>query len=224
MHNISEDMRRATRDLDLDFIRYSLEDPSIKKFISELNNVKDDIKIEIIGKIMPLHHQDYDGKRVFIKISDNNKNNIETKLDIGVHKLFDIEQEEYCFNFDIINKNATLLINSKEQIFTEKLKSLLKLGRRSTRYKDIFDFYYLINTAKLDKDKIIKFFSILIFNDETMRENSINDILSRLQSILTLKMYKKNLEDSKVNWLDVSSDEAIQNILDFIKNLEYSVV
>ena len=31
------------------------------------------------------------------------------------------------------------LINSKEQMFTEKLRSILKFGPLSTRYKDIFD-------------------------------------------------------------------------------------
>ena len=34
MHNISKDSRRATRDLDLDFIKYSLDDKSIKNFIN----------------------------------------------------------------------------------------------------------------------------------------------------------------------------------------------
>ena len=33
MHNISKDMRRATRDMDIDFIKYSLEDKSILDFI-----------------------------------------------------------------------------------------------------------------------------------------------------------------------------------------------
>ena len=33
MHSISKDKRRATRDLDLDFIKYSLEDKSIINFI-----------------------------------------------------------------------------------------------------------------------------------------------------------------------------------------------
>ena len=51
MHNISKDMRRATRDMDIDFIKYSLEDNSIRDFIKELNNTKDGIKIKIIGKL-----------------------------------------------------------------------------------------------------------------------------------------------------------------------------
>ena len=123
MHNMSNSVRRATRDLDLDFIKYSLDDDSIRNFISKLNLVNDNRKIEIIDKITELHHQDYDGKRVVIKITDDNNYSITTKMDIGVHKLFDLKQEEYYFDFDIINNGVNLLINSVEQIFSEKLKS-----------------------------------------------------------------------------------------------------
>lgn len=151
MHSISNSVRRATRDLDLDFIKYSLEDESIRSFIDKLNSVGDNITVEIIGKIEELHHQDYSGKRVYIKISDVNNYEIDTKLDIGVHKLFELEQDDYYFNLDAMEDGVSLLINSPEQIFTEKLKSLLKLGFRSTRYKDLFDFYYLINYDKLDR-------------------------------------------------------------------------
>ncbi len=87
MHNLSNDKRRATRDLDLDFIKYSLDDNSIINFISELNNSINSINFEIMDEIISLHHQDYKGKRVFLKIKDNYKNEIDTKLDIGVHKL-----------------------------------------------------------------------------------------------------------------------------------------
>lgn len=219
MHSISSDIRRATRDLDLDFIRYSLEDESIINFIKQLNDVDDNIKIEVVGKIKPLHHQDYDGKRVLLKLIDISNNSLNTKLDIGVHKLFEIEQDEYCFNFDIAKENANLLINSKEQIFTEKLKSLLKLGVASTRYKDIFDFYYLINVSKLNNDKLKNCFDILIFNDEKMRENNMQDILKRLEMILNIKAYRDKLSDPKVNWLDISLSEAIESVLKYIENL-----
>lgn len=99
MHSISKDMRRATRDMDLDFIKYSLEDNSIIRFIDELSNVDDGIKIKIDGEIKELHYQDYDGKRVNIELFDKYGNKLKTKLDIGVHKLLDIKQDEYCFDF-----------------------------------------------------------------------------------------------------------------------------
>ena len=56
MHSISKNKRRATRDLDLDFIKYSLDDKSIVNFVQLLNKVNDGIKISIDGKIIPLNH------------------------------------------------------------------------------------------------------------------------------------------------------------------------
>ena len=96
MMAISKDIRRATQDLDIDFIRYSLDDSAIQTFIEKLNDK--DIKIEITSPIKRLHHQDYEGKRVFIDISDNFGNVFSTKLDIGVHKDIDIDQDELCFD------------------------------------------------------------------------------------------------------------------------------
>lgn len=122
MHSISNDLRRATRDLDLDFIKYSLDDNSIIKFIENLNNQEDNVSVDVIGKITELKQQDYSGKRVLIKLKDTYNNEINTKLDIGVHKDFDINQDEYCFNLDIFNESVNLLINSIEQIFVEKMK------------------------------------------------------------------------------------------------------
>ena len=78
----------------------------------------------------------------------------------------------YCFNLEAINDSVNLLINSCEQIFTEKLKSLLKFGFRSTRYKDLFDFYYLIANNKLHKEKLLYTFNIIIFNDSSMKEKN----------------------------------------------------
>ena len=219
MHSISKDLRRATRDMDLDFIKYSLEDNSIIRFIDELSNVDDGIKIEIDGEIKELHHQDYDGKRVNIELFDKYGNKLKTKLDIGVHKLLDIKQDEYCFDLSIINQNANLLINSKEQIFVEKIKSLLKLGFRSTRYKDLFDFYYLINKTELDKEKLMNCFNILIFKDETMRESNIEDVVNRLQMTFNSNAYRNHLSNPKNNWLDITVDDAIMSVLKYIKSL-----
>lgn len=219
MHNISKDMRRATRDMDIDFIKYSLEDKSILNFIKELNNTDDGVKIKVVGKIEPLHHQDYDGKRVYIQLTDKNKYSISSKLDIGVHKYFDMEQDEYYFDFNIIDESVSLLINSKEQIIVEKLKSLLKFGITSTRFKDVFDFYYLINNQNLDKDKLVKFIDILIFQDETMRENELKDIHIRLTNILNNNRFQSRINTANNNWLEIPVKDVIDNVLDYFNGL-----
>lgn len=220
MHSISRDKRRATRDMDMDFIKYSLDDESIREFIDKLNNVNDDITIKIVGNITRLHHQDYDGKRVNIKLSDGYSNTIDSKLDIGVHKQFDIKQDDYCFDLDVIGKNISLLINSKEQIFVEKLKSLLKFGIRSTRYKDVFDFYYLINNEKMDSKKLLEYVNVLIFNDKQIEEKSIDDIINTITSIFNNNRYKRMLNTADNNWLDISTDKTIKSILNYFNSLK----
>ena len=140
MYGLFNAKRRATRDLNLDFVKYSLADEPIKNFLDTLNLVDDGIKVYIDGDIKELHHQDYKGKRVNIVLKEENNFNFSIKLNIGVHKNFDIKQEKYCFNLEAINESVTFTVNSKEQIIREKLKSLLRFDIRTTRYKDIFVF------------------------------------------------------------------------------------
>ena len=117
-----------------------------------------------------------------------------------------------------------MLINSTEQIFTEKLKSLLKLSFRFTRYKDLFDFYYLIENNKLDKEKLINCIEILIFQDENMREKTIHDIIQRMKNTLNSQRYRNNLNNPKVNWLDIPINNAIDRVIEYIGSLEKIVI
>lgn len=55
-----------------------------------------------------------------------------------------IEQEEYCFDITYDDEGASLLINSNEQMISEKLRSLLKFGTFSTRFKDIYELCFTV--------------------------------------------------------------------------------
>ena len=218
MHNISKDMRRATRDMDIDFIKYSLEDKSILNFIKELNNTDDGVKIKVTGKIEPLHHQDYDGKRVYIQLTDKNKYSISSKLDIGVHKYFDMEQDEYCFDFNIIDESVSLLINSKEQIIVEKVFCWLRFGKQTTRYKEVFDIYYLISYS-IDVKKVVKYFECYVFNNENFEEKNMKDVSDSLREILYSKRIYTNLKLKEYNCLNISGDVIIKKIINFFESI-----
>ena len=224
MHDISKDKRRATRDIDFDFIKYSLGDESIKQFIKKLNEVNDGVTISISDNIEELHHQDYDGKRVYISLMDSSNYRIDTKIDIGVHKDCDIEQEAYCFALDVINESAKLFINSKEQIFAEKLKSLLRFSFTSTRYKDIFDFYYLIEYGNLDKAKLENYINKIIFSDNLLKINDFEDINKLLVRLLNNKRFISNLDNIKNNWLDIPLKEVTDSILNFMEEFEKIII
>ena len=161
MRSISGNSRRATQDIDLDFIRYPLNDNAIISFVERLNSVGE-VSIKIIGHIEELKQQDYHGKRINIEITDNENISLKTKIDLGVHKKLDIIQEEYCFE------------------------------------------YY-------------------IYSDEGMKENSLDDVIKRVEKTLSNKNYIKNLKGSKKNWLDKNFSEVINSMTDFLRKLNNSI-
>ena len=63
MRSITGNVRRATQDMDIDFIRYSLSDEAIDDFIQKINCISG-ITIIRNGKITELNQQDYHGKSV----------------------------------------------------------------------------------------------------------------------------------------------------------------
>ena len=217
MRSKTGNIRRATQDMDLDFLLYSISDDSIDAFIQKLNSLEG-IKIERNGKIVELKQQDYHGKRVNLLISDTFGNSIKSKLDLGVHKQLDVKQEEYCFDIAFDEEGASLLINSNEQMFTEKLRSLLRFGPVSTRYKDIFDMYFLMKNV--EKENLLKCFDIFIFKDDDMLENNVHDITARIQRVFSDKRYIKSLEETDKKWIDEDVSVVTDGIIGFLKDLE----
>ena len=216
MRNISKDARRATQDVDLDFIRYSISDDSIETFIKRLYLIEG-LQILLKPPIIELNHKDYKGKRVYVEIKDEYGNSLESKIDIGVHKDLDIEQEEYCFDICFQEDGASLLMNSKEQIITEKLKSFLRFGTRSTRYKDVFDICYLSESA--DKDKMRNYIQRYIFEDASLPVEDINEIIKRVERVFNNSVFIKEINKSKKNWMDISTQEALAKVIQFVRSL-----
>ena len=217
MRSKTKNVRRATKDVDLDFIRYSLSNESIDSFVEHLNCLEG-LKIERVGRITELKQQDYSGKRIFVRITDSNGFSIENKLDLGVHNRLNIQQEEFCFDIAYDDEGASLLINTNEQMFAEKLRSLLKWGVLSNRYKDIFDMYYLIQFV--DKEKLKQCLDVYILDDPGMRENELQDIYRRINMVFNDKMYRKNIDTRDANWLDENTDTVLKGIMEFLRKLE----
>ena len=110
-------------------------------------------------------------------------------------------------------EGASLLINSDEQMLAEKLRSLLKFGPLSTRFKDVYDMYYLKD--KVDKTKLWQALDTYIFHDDSMREKEGKDIVKRLKFTFSDKEYIKNLDRSDKRWLDDEIDVITEEILKF---------
>lgn len=178
MRSKTRNIRRATQDLDIDFIRLSLSNEAIDTFISKLNCL-DGITLKRYGEIEELKQQDYKGKRVFIQLRDDAGNMIVNKLDIGVHTHLNLEQ------------------------------------------KDIFDMYYL--SQHVDSYALCRCLDTCVFSDSRMRENNLQEILTRLEFTFQNKNYLKRVDRAKTKWIDLEIDtvvEGIKSALEKCKQIE----
>ena len=215
MFNLTHSIRRTTIDLDFDFIRYDISNISIKKFVELLNRCEPFFSIKI-NKIEPLKQEDYKGKRLWTTVSDKTRK-INFKMDIGVHTLLAIKQNHCCFSFDSENQ-ITLKVNPPEQMFAEKLYSLAKHGALSTRFKDVFDMYFLIKQSMLDKKILKKCLDLLTIN-QTNDIKTIEDICENVSLAVEDKQYLENLKTTDDRWLDVDYHEALETIVDYIYSI-----
>ena len=152
-------------------------------------------------------------------IEDDSGNSFESKIDLGVHKNIHIEQEEYCFDVCLDDEGASLMINSKEQIFTEKLRALLKFGTFTGRVKDIFDLCYL--SDYVEKEATMKCIHTYILDDPEMRENDMNAIIKRVEKVFNDKDFRRSVENSgRDNWLRIKASVAFDRILKLLNEMK----
>lgn len=213
---ITGDLRRATMDMDVDFVRYGLSDSDIDAWIARLNCL-DGIRISRNGPIAELRQMNYRGRRIHLAVTDSAGVMLSTKLDIGVHVHESLRQRQMRFSVSFGEAAAVLPANRPEQMFAEKLKSLLRLGTRSTRAKDVFDMCYL--APRLDVAAVRRCVSLLVFDDPRMRERGFDAVANRLRGIFASEMFLRRLSDSRANWLQIPPKDAAARILAFLETL-----
>ena len=167
----------------------------------------------IVGPIEELKHQDYHGKRVRLRITDSAGGSMETKLDLGVHNKLPLEQEELWFDTALQDEGIALMANSKEQVCAEKLRSLMRIGVASTRFKDVFDVYYLLCREGVDAEALDQAMHVLVYDAADMRERSPRDARDRLSRILNDRRFRRNLSNARNNWLGANVDKVVSGIL-----------
>lgn len=220
MSHLTQNIRRATIDIDMDFINMQIATENIVNIFIELGKLDNidgfTLKIDK-DKIEELSHQDYHGKRLTIMISDRYKKSYRIKLDIGVHKYINISQDTLLLDTKIIDNNISFLVNPKEQIFVEKLVPILKFGPFSTRYRDIFDIYWLVTEGNLDKKIINDYMNILIFETD-IEINNKEDVLNIIDLVFHNNMFIQNLANNN-NWTGESISKILEKIKKYILEL-----
>ncbi len=217
MSHVTNDIRRSTMDMDIAFVHRSISDLSIVRFVRKLNCLPK-VRISTFGTIGELLHEDYRGKRLYLDVTDGSiPTPIRMKLDIGVHVHSEIEQVDFAFTLADGTERANLLANPNEQIFTEKLLSLLRHRRLSRRPKDVFDLYYLCDNV--DTAKLRACIDALIYSNQRIKPTNINEVLDVLRDVFASRQFMRRLASAKANWLQIEPERATTRIIQFLKSL-----
>lgn len=139
-------------------------------------------------------------------------------MDIGVHVYLDIDQQNVSFSFLDDGGSVFLQVNPPEQIFAEKMMSLARLGPVSTRYKDIYDMFYLSKVLGLDSKKLKSIFTSF-FNRSSRGPHDYKALRDRIASTLDSQMFEKEAKDVTNRWLNVGYEEAKETILSTLDGL-----
>lgn len=216
MCELTTEVRRTTMDLDLDFVHCSISEVSIRRIVARWARLTG-FRITIFGTVQELRQEDYRGKRIYLDISDGTvKRPVRTKVDIGVHTHKEILQVERRFQA-LADEKAFLLSNSKEQIFAEKLLSLIRHGIVSTRTKDVFDMYYL--SQSLNKRDLKDCLNLLIVKNRKCPLHGADEILSALARTFASKRFLRDMASRKSNWLGLPPLSVTEGLMAFLRGV-----
>ena len=126
-------------------------------------------------------------------------------------------QVEYGFDVVTAPEKAELQANSNEQMFVEKLASLLRHGALSNRQKDIFDMYYLSSRVRL---KVVRrYVSMLVYSSRRCPIADKRGMVDSLRRTFGSARYMRKLASARINWLGVLPRVATAAILRIAESL-----
>jgi len=217
MCELTKEVRRTTMDIDIDFVRCSISEASIRKVVSRWARLTG-FDISIFGTILDLRQDDYRGKRVYLDISDGSiKKPVRTKVDIGVHAYKELRQVERRFGALSEERRATLFSNSCEQMFAEKLLSLIRHGVMSTRTKDVFDLHYL--SGIVNRRRLKPFVNALILQNRKCPLRDPVRILDSIGKTFGSRRFRRDMASPKSNWLGLPPSKVTSDLMAYLRKV-----
>lgn len=224
---IGEDLR-TTKDIDTTLKSLPLNIDSIRNIFEEILyiDLNDNVKFEIVN-IKDIRLEDeYGGFRVNVKGTfDKIRNNFLIEITTG--DIITPRETKYKYNSIFEDKKINIMAYTIETIIAEKFESIISKNITTTRAKDFYDLYMLMNKHKNDINNrnLVKAIENT-FNKRNTEFNMDNfkEIVEILEESNSLKRvftgYQNKLEYTK----KVSFDDTIKAINKIINILETELV
>ena len=181
---------RATMDMDATIRGFELNEDKLKNVFNEILSIPvDDGVLMRLSKVESIRDEaEYPGIRISIE-SVLDKTRQTMKVDITTGDKITPRAIEYKFQLLLEDRTISVLAYNLETIFAEKLETILSRGTATTRMRDYYDIYILMELHESN------------LNDDVLREAFINTSINRgtFENIKNYSSeYIRSIESSEV--------------------------
>lgn len=224
---IGSDMR-TTKDIDATLKSIPLTEGSIRNIFEEILSI--DIEDGFIFKIESIRdirlEDEYGGYRINV-YGEFDKLKTHFFIEVTTGDIITPREIKYKYNSIFENKTINIMAYTIETIIAEKFESIISKNISTTRAKDFYDIYILVNNHidKVNKSTIIKALERTFKHRNTnFNIEYLNDMFEIIKDSIALKElfdnYSKKLNYAK----NVNFEDTIKAIKQIIEILEQELV
>lgn len=149
------------------------------------------------------------GYRVTFEASYNNEMPVIMKIDITTGDKITYKEIKYDFTLMLEKRKIQIWSYNLETIIAEKFESIIKRGPLSTRIRDYYDVYMLVNTQRKNIDnKILKDAIIL-----TSEHRDSRKIIENWKETVDIIKYNDKMKKQWVKYQKIISMLKVSNIV-----------
>lgn len=150
---------RTTMDMDTTIKGFALTEENIINILTEICNIQIDDNVNLqLKKVNLIRETDeYGGYRATFEAKYNNEMPVIMKIDITTGDQITYKEIEYSFNLMLEDRRIKIWSYNVETLVAEKFETIISRNIATTRIRDYYDVYMLMNTQRKNiDDKILK--------------------------------------------------------------------
>ena len=218
---IGEDLR-TTKDMDTTLKSLPLNIDSIKNIFGNILSIdiNDNVNFEI-ASIKDIRLEDeYGGFRINVKGTfDKIRTNFFIEITTG--DVITPREIEYQYNSIFEDKKINIMAYTVETVIAEKFNSIISRNITSTRAKDFYDVYMLMNENNINNENLIRAIKNTFNNRNTEYNiNKFKEIIELLKESNSLKQVYFNYQNKLEYTKNVSFEDTIDAIIKIVNILE----
>lgn len=209
---------RTTMDIDATIKNLNLSEVDMLKVVKDIANISldDNIIFEVKSVQTIMDNFEYPGLRIEMNALID-KMITPLKLDISTNDVIIPREIEYAYNILIEDRKINLWAYNLETILAEKLETILSRNVLTTRLRDYYDVYTLMNLYKKQiNNKILKEAFLATTNKRQSKIEDIDAVINMIENSVEVQNLWKQYQKKYLYASEINYEDAIDSIRELV--------